>query len=151
MLLIGELYMNLETKFEINPQKVISETLDGETIIINLETGTYYSMNETASLVWNDLQSGYSIQKIEEHMGVLFEIQDKNIKQSILDFIKILEADNLIIGSEVISDVSVQNEAVHQKPYSVPAIEKYEDMQEMLLADPIHDVDVAGWPKRKEG
>lgn len=141
--------MNLETKFEINPQKVISETLDGETIIINLETGTYYSMNETASFIWSDLQSGYSTQKIDEHLKLLYETEDKNIEQSLFEFIKLLEVNGLITRSEAISDVSVQNEVEHRKSYSMPAIEKYEDMQEMLLADPIHDVDVAGWPKRK--
>ena len=32
-----------------------------------------------------------------------------------------------------------------------PVLEKYTDMQELLLLDPIHDVEEAGWPKAKPG
>jgi hypothetical protein len=28
-------------------------------------------------------------------------------------------------------------------------LERYTDMQELLLLDPIHDVDQTGWPRRK--
>jgi hypothetical protein len=28
-------------------------------------------------------------------------------------------------------------------------LERYTDMQELLLLDPIHDVDESGWPHRK--
>ncbi len=31
-------------------------------------------------------------------------------------------------------------------PYAPPALETYTDMQELLLLDPIHDVDETGWP-----
>lgn len=142
--------MNLETKFEINPLKVISEMLDGETIIINLETGTYFSMNETASFIWEDIQSGYSINKITEHIGMIFTVEEKEAEQSVVNFIELLEKDGLVTISEGASDISVPNVSEAKKPYLTPTIEKYEDMQEMLLADPIHDVDTAGWPKRKQ-
>ena len=29
-------------------------------------------------------------------------------------------------------------------------MEKYDDMQELLLLDPIHEVDEAGWPVKKD-
>ena len=33
--------------YSINASRAISENLDGETIIINLETGSYYSLNHS--------------------------------------------------------------------------------------------------------
>ena len=35
-----------ETTLEVNEPSVISETIDGETIIINLASGTYYSLKD---------------------------------------------------------------------------------------------------------
>jgi len=35
-------------------------------------------------------------------------------------------------------------------PFVLPVLERYTDMQELLLIDPIHDVDETGWPRRKE-
>lgn len=34
--------------------------------------------------------------------------------------------------------------------YAAPTIENYTDMQDLLMLDPIHEVDVAGWPKKPE-
>ena len=47
--------------YKVNTGKIISETLDGETIIINLETGCYYSMNPAGSQVWNAIIQGVSL------------------------------------------------------------------------------------------
>ena len=117
--------------YEINSKKVISETLDGETIIINLENGNYFSVNEAGSAVWD---------AISKHQS--FILDDKNLT----DFIKLLEKEELILETKEASEASLAD----QKNFTDPKIEKYEDMQEMLLADPVHDVDPMGWPKLKE-
>ena len=33
-----------------------------------------------------------------------------------------------------------------KKPYTAPAVQKYDDLEDLLLLDPIHEVDEAGWP-----
>ena len=33
--------------------------------------------------------------------------------------------------------------------YSTPVVEIFSDMQEILLLDPVHDVDKSGWPITK--
>ncbi len=117
--------------YRIDRNKAISETLDGETIIINLETGTYYSMNEAGTAVWDAIGKELPI----------------NVTESfVTDFLVFLERENLIANlSESESELSACFTANEK-----PVIEKYSDMQEMLLADPIHDVDTAGWPKMKD-
>ena len=34
-------------------------------------------------------------------------------------------------------------------PFEPPTLSKYKDMQDMLLLDPVHDVEEAGWPEPK--
>ena len=34
-------------------------------------------------------------------------------------------------------------------PYTSPEVETFSDMQEILLLDPVHDVDKSGWPISK--
>ncbi len=36
-----------------------------------------------------------------------------------------------------------------KKSFCLPIIEKYTDLEELLLLDPIHEVDESGWPKQK--
>ena len=35
--------------------------------------------------------------------------------------------------------------------FESPTMEKYGDMQDLLLSDPIHEVDEAGWPRPQAG
>ena len=45
----------------------------------------------------------------------------------------------------------IQLKKAHCESYLKPNFEKYSDMQEMLLADPIHEVSYGdGWPKLKK-
>lgn len=117
-------------KYLVNSQKAISETIDGETIIINLETGSYYSMNLSGTALWQAISSGKTI---------------PHDNQMVIDFIKVLLDDNLIIET-----ADINSEIADSSLFNSPTIEIYTDMQEMLLADPIHDVETAGWPNLKK-
>jgi hypothetical protein len=121
--------MNIAQTYAVNESRAISETLEGETIIINLETGSYYSMNRAGTELWDAIVSKRS-----------FDMTDKSTS----DFITFLDAEGLIMPLNQATDGELVIASAS------PIIDKYEDMQEMLLADPIHDVDTAGWPKLKD-
>ena len=36
---------------------------------------------------------------------------------------------------------------INKIPFEEPKLEKYSDMEDLLLLDPIHDVEDEGWPK----
>lgn len=50
--------MKLPNTFRMNEPYVIAEEIDGEAIILNFESGTYYSLNESAALIWRAIQAG---------------------------------------------------------------------------------------------
>lgn len=142
--------MSEQTTYRVNDQKVINETLDGETIIINLENGNYYSMNPSGSVVWELIVKNSSKDQIISEFLQRYETTKEDLEKPITDLLQLLVNEDLIVKTDL--------PAVHTEPSSaptekesflVPLIEKYEDMQEMLLADPIHDVDAIGWPKLK--
>ena len=141
--------MSTEKTFKINDQKVIHETLDGETIIINLENGNYFSMNATGAIVWNLLEKQSSVQTIVQALTNRFEIDDVSVLSTVTDLVTFLLNENLILEAETSIDSEPQEIIEQREVYLIPLIEKYEDMQEMLLADPIHDVEAMGWPKLK--
>jgi hypothetical protein len=120
--------------YTINTTKAVGEVLDGEAIIINLETGSYYSMNPSGSSIWEALSANSSI--------------DTSLPET-KHFLSFLVSEG-IIAEATPSEGSTHEETTNNTPIFVPqekpTIEKYTDMQEMLLADPIHDVDTAGWP-----
>ena len=116
--------------YEINPLRAISETLDNETIVINLENGSYYSMNRAGSAVWNALLEGVPLPMTNP---------------SVIDFLSLLEKEGLLTATD--GTAGAGEELIIDE---APSFERYDDMQQMLLADPIHDVDERGWPVLKK-
>ncbi len=139
----------MEETYKINDGKVIHETLDGETIIINLENGNYYSTNASGAIIWDAIVTQYTAEQIMLSLENRYSVDRAELEHCVQEVIQFLLAENLIsdsINSEpCILAISTQK----KEPFLKPIIEKYEDMQEMLLADPIHDVEAMGWPKRK--
>lgn len=140
--------MDIDASYTINPARAISETLDGETIIINLVTGSYYSLNEQGTLLWDHLRAGYTPSSICARLTELYPHEAARIESSVAACMETLLTDGLIapLTAGVRTELPLPDATDTFVP---PAIVKYDDMQEMLLADPIHDVDTSGWPAIK--
>lgn len=141
--------------YKIKNQKIINETIDGETIIINFENGNYYRLDEIGSDIWAFFQKGSYFSQIISHVAVNYDQNGHSAEEHIGQFISRLEAENLIIrqnGTDRKLDDSTLNQSAATKKliFKIPNIEKYEDMQAFLLADPIHEVEDSGWPDIKK-
>lgn len=132
--------------YTVHPTRAISETLDNETIIINLDTGAYYSMNETGSIAWEYLRTGSTPDAITEAFMHRYAGSSTEMAESIRTLIAELVAEGLVQETSTEGPQPALPTPTEQQPFTAPRINRYDDMQEMLLADPVHDVDQAGWP-----
>ena len=57
--------------FEISPQ-VIHEVIDGETMLVRLDTGNYYNMNVTGGQIWSFIEKGASESQIVSEFNSLY-------------------------------------------------------------------------------
>jgi hypothetical protein len=142
----------MDNTYKINDSKAISETIDGETIIINLETGYYYSVNKTATLIWNEIQKNNSIKNITQHFLNHYEIDHDAAEKSIKEIIDLFLKDELILelDSYVSPNTSEQRASLMKKKFIMPRIERFDDMAGALMSDPVHDVNEDGWPNLKK-
>lgn len=101
----------------------VGDTIGEDTIVINIETGSYYSLTPSGGQVW--ALSGPAPAEVPA------ELQPSAWSLVSEGIITLAE------GSGKISDSGAAE----------PAFTKYTDMSDILLADPIHDVDDEGWPK----
>ena len=147
--------MDKLTKYKINSPKVIYETIDGETVIVNLDTGNYYSLEKVGADIWALIGSGLPVPKIIEDIAIRHTGERKAIDQAIHEFFGDLQHEGLIMidetqGSEVQPVIQHRTEETEVLPvFENPILQKYTDMQDLLLLDPIHDVDETGWPSQK--
>ena len=136
-----------------NPE-VIYETIDGETIVIHLGTGTYYSLRETGAEVWAAIVEGKTRPEIVAQLEQRYDAGRATIDGAVGELLRELAEEGLVRGSQNDPVSAVADEVatgvVTRLPYVVPRLEKYTDMQDIILLDPVHTVDERGWPNVAE-
>ncbi len=130
----------VQQHYRIAPPPIIYEILDGEVVILNLEAGIYYNLKESGAEIWQLLQNGASLEQIAAYYEGA-----EDVRAEIDSFLKELLAEKIIIFSEESELVN----PIERRPFRRPVLHRYSDMQELLLLDPIHEVDQIGWPAKK--
>jgi hypothetical protein len=138
--------------YTINRVKIVEETIDGEVIIINLDKGHYFSLNGTGTDIWKYIKLGIPISDIIANIKASYSDPKNSIEHSINKLLINLLAEELIIAPDQnnldlnsIPNIDIKND--NKIIFIEPVLEKYTDMEDLLLLDPIHDVDEQGWPK----
>jgi hypothetical protein len=138
-------------KFRVNTPTVTHETIDGEAVIINLDSGNYYSLVEAGSFIWSLVEKGASASEVQQVVQQIYQGNATEIDRGVEELLAQLQQENLIVpvaGADDLAELNLPSQNGHEKPsFSAPLLNKFSDMQELLLLDPIHDVDEAGWPK----
>lgn len=143
--------MNPFERFRINTPTVIHETIDDEVVIIDFDSGSYYSLDKVGADIWNFIQDGITVTEIVAGITRRYEGQRVHIEEAVNQLIAELQQENLIVPDGVREPKNFEEFVptgleIEKLSFEAPALQKYTDMQELLLLDPIHDVDETGWP-----
>lgn len=121
------------------------EILDGEAVLIHFETGCYYSAARTGAELIGCLSDACSSQALADSLAKRYPGNNEGILSDVQMFIEQLSAEGLIIESD--ENIGRPVFGATDLPYEAPALQRFDDLQDLLLLDPIHDVDAqAGWP-----
>lgn len=136
--------------YRVASSKIVWQCFEEEVVVINLESGNYYSLNSTATAIWNLVAAGRTISNV---VDIVFKgTPNGEGREQVLEFCARLIHEGLIRPSEA-GDASLAEAAsappqVAASPWVQPSITVYADMQDLFQLDPIHDVDETGWPSR---
>jgi hypothetical protein len=130
-----------------NPQ-VIHETIEGETIIIDLASGTYFSLQGSAPAIWNALSQGHNDQQIVSRLQSLYGPEAPELESAVTSFVQeLLDCGLVAPGDGAAAEAAAEPVGSEQsEAFAAPRLERYTDMQEIILLDPVHKVDSQGWP-----
>lgn len=127
--------------YAISGPDVVSEEFDGDLVVLNLLSGQYCGMNPIGALIWTALLQGTPSAQI-----AAAHAQPKAVEayvQRLVDLVLLAPTDTQ--GPDLSDDQKADIAALTD----APIIDVYDDLSDLLIADPIHDVDEeAGWPKR---
>jgi hypothetical protein len=138
----------------INLAKVVHETIEDEVLIINTESGAYYSLRGSAASIWSGIERGLSGPMLRAALLRRYTAGEAEIAAAIDPFVAELLAEDIVVLADA-PNVETPLPAVDlaeapPEPFVRPAIEKFSEMADLLTLDPIHDVDAAGWPYTKQ-
>jgi hypothetical protein len=130
--------------YTINKDKVFCDINNDLAIIINSDTGIYYSLNVFGTKVFQNIIAGVSTNDIGKDLKKLSNCP-ADIEDKLKKFTDTLIEKEIIIEGKSDGDkvVITEQDAIEQN-FGF-GFEEYADMQEMLLIDPIHDVSDEGW------
>jgi hypothetical protein len=134
-----------EQVYELNAPQIAAELLDGEVMAINFQDGLYFSLRGSAAAIWALITAHHSLSAVSQQL----EPHLPNASALVPDFVRQLEAQQLIrpCAAATPKTVDLQGFAL---PWQAPQLEQFDDMQMLLLIDPIHEVDSkSGWPYQK--
>jgi len=137
-------------RFCIKEPNVIQEIIDGEAIIADLGSGFYFSLDSTGSQIWAALIDGASVDNIIDACVAGFSGEREGMAESIHKLLSRLQEEQLIVprdGEQNAGDADLTGVITASGgAFAAPVLSKYTDMEQLLLLDPIHDVDETGWP-----
>jgi hypothetical protein len=139
----------VKTHFEIASPDCVAENFDGEIVAINLNTGRYFSLQGLGGAVWRDLIAGHAIEDVRRSLTDV----DGNLGESLDRFVQALIESALLrpTGHNGASPPAMESTITLRTGVTMLAVEAYDDMKELLLTDPIHEVDEGiGWPVRRQ-
>jgi hypothetical protein len=138
----------------VNASHVVHETIDGETILIHLGSGSYYSLDGVGSEVWVAVAAGASKEQLVAASNERFTGDPVEVEMGLSNLVTDLLREGLLVEDDGEGDGESIPDSLTFPPgkvaFTAPVLHIYTDMQEFMLVDPLHDVDqVAGWPHAK--
>ena len=131
----------------LNTPDVIHESFDNETVIVNLRAGVYFSLDEAGLQVWKQIGDGTTDVDLAALWQKTHGVDAAEAAAVMKAFLQELHREQLIVVdavSELVADAAPLPQAKLK-----PTLQKFTDLQDLLMLDPIHEVDEQGWPHPK--
>lgn len=133
------------SQYEISGRDIVSEKFDDDIVVLDLKSGKYFSFTDSGCACWEALSGGV---KPELLIQSATNFSSTNLEA----FIRKLLEHNLIVVRKSATEAALSAEILQKisTAKELPDIFVFDDLAELFLADPIHDVEEpVGWPAVK--
>ena len=137
-------------RFKLNAPHVVAENFEDEVVVINLVKGSYYSIEKSGVPIWQLASAGATVADIETTITQRYAGDPLEMRAALQAFLAKLQQAELIVrdtnGANPLPSSLNPEQAEGNRPFEPPILQEYSDMQQLLLLDPIHEVDAHAYP-----
>lgn len=87
--------LQLQTTIVRSPDQV-SGDLEGKTVLLSIQNGQYYNMNEVGTRVWALIEQPVCVATLVERLQDEFEVSREQCEREVLAFLEQLREDRLL-------------------------------------------------------
>jgi hypothetical protein len=137
-------------RYRANTPQLVDETVDGEALIMDMVTGTYYSCAGPSATAWNGLKDGWEVDDVAATISSTYEVPETKARRDVRRFADELLQEGMLVERDgqapPVGETVLGLRRAADEGYGGLSIEKHTDLADLLLLDPVHDVTEAGWP-----
>ena len=91
---------NLDKKI-IFPDTVFAQEVDGETVLLDMNSENYFGLDEVGTVMWQTLQEKAVLSDVLESLLEVYDVEEEVLKKDLLHFVERLEESGLLEVKEV--------------------------------------------------
>lgn len=119
-----------------------------EVLIVDTGSGRYFSLRGCAVDIWSLIESGATVNHIIAELGGRYDGAPEEIGAAVHRCLGDLLVNDLVREAEAGSGGNpVSSGSTPRRSLTAPVVERFNDMENLLLLDPIHSVSDMGWPR----
>lgn len=131
--------------FRLNTRAVAMQIIDGEAILIHFERGFYFNARGFGCEILRHLERGFELTDVVDLLTRRSGATRSAVLDAVTRYLALLATEDLIVR-EAADVAPIEDSSTEPVVFDEPELVKHTDLEELLLIDPIHDVDAAGWP-----
>ena len=131
---------------------LISQQFDSEVVLANYQNGVYYNLDGSAAQIWLGLKLNRTVEEIGSALAAATGGDVTSITQQVQTFVDSMLAEGLIANgaADARSETSINPwTPVLSGGFVAPEFQRFDNLRELLLMDPVHDAGEEGWPLRE--
>ena len=86
----------LDDSLTLDPDVVATDLGDGETVLLHLQSKTYFTLNSTGTRIWEGLTRGLTPREISGRLQSEFRVESDQADQSVLELLRDLASQKLV-------------------------------------------------------
>ena len=136
-----------DSSFCIASNNIFSKRFDDEVIVMDTKSGVYFSLGGAAVDIWTHVETSSALESIKAALTARYDGDPSVIGGAVDECLAELLQNGLIRKAPPSrkTELDLASAAVKQ-PFVEPLIERFNDMQNLLTLDPVHEVSEEGWP-----
>jgi hypothetical protein len=130
--------MDLDQAFTPAEPRVAAKILDGELIVINLDTGYYYASTGAGVAIWKQVEAGATLRQVSAELIRCYDVPPERAERDARAFLEKLIVEALVEpGAVARSPGRPPSTTIDERvPYAPPELLKFDDMAEQFAMDP---------------